>query len=141
VKPLFPFGFGLSYTTFKYAGLAIQPASGTDGKPGFEVSFDVTNTGTRSGADVAEVFVSEDHPQVPRPPQELKGFARVVLGAGQTTHVTVPLDARSFTWYDEKAAAWHADAGSFTVHVSRSSADVQLEGKVTLAAPIVIPVK
>lgn len=141
VKPLFPFGFGLSYTTFKYAGLAIQPATGADGKPAFEVSFDVTNTGTRSGADVAEVFVSEDHPSVPRPPQELKGFARVVLGAGQTSHVTVPLDARSFTWYDEKAAAWHADAGSFTVHVSRSSADAQLEGKITLAAPIVIPVK
>jgi len=55
--------------------------------------------------------------------------------------VTVPLDARSFTWYDEKAAAWHADAGSFTVHVSRSSADPQLEGKITLAQAIVLPVR
>jgi beta-glucosidase len=138
VKPLFPFGFGLSYTSFKYANLAIHPA---DGAGAYEVSFDVTNTGVKAGADVAQVYVSEDHPQVPRPPQELKGFARVALDPGQTRHVTVPLDARSFTWYDEKAAAWHADAGSFTVRVSRSSADPQLEGKITLDQVIVLPVK
>jgi beta-glucosidase len=138
VKPLFPFGYGLSYASFKYSGLAIQPGTSAGD---FEVSFDVTNTGTRAGADVAQVYVSEDHPQVPRPTQELKGFARVVLDPGQTRHVTVPLDARSFTWYDEKAAGWHADAGSFTVHVGRSSADPQLEGKLTLQQAIVIPVK
>jgi beta-glucosidase len=138
VKPLFPFGFGLSYTSFKYTGLKIHPAGGTGA---YEVSFDVTNTGTRAGADVAQVYVSEDQPQVPRPPQELKGFARVALDPGQTRHVTVALDARSFSWYDEKAAAWHADAGSFTVRVSRSSADEQLEGKVKLAQEIVAPVK
>jgi beta-glucosidase len=138
VKPLFPFGYGLSYTTFKYANLAIHPAAGAGV---YEVSFDVTNTGTKAGADVAQVYVSEDHPQVPRHPQELKGFARVVLDPGQTRHVTVPLDARSFTWYDEKAAAWHADAGSFTVRVSRSSADPQLEGKIKLEQAIVLPVK
>jgi beta-glucosidase len=138
VKPLFPFGYGLSYTSFKYSGLAIQPGTGAGS---YEVSFDITNTGTRAGADVAQVYVSEDHPQVPRPPQELKGFARVMLGPGQTRHVTVPLDARSFTWYDEKAAAWHADAGSFTIHVSRSSADQQLEGKINLEQAIVLPVK
>jgi beta-glucosidase len=84
--------------------------------------------------------VSEDHPSVSRPPQELKGFARVELAAGETRHVTVPLDPRSFTWYDEKAAAWHADAGSFTVRVSRSSANPQLEGKITLDQAIVLPV-
>ena len=95
----------------------------------------------RSGADVAQVYVSEDKPSVPRPPQELKGFARVVLDPGQTRHVTVTLEARSFTWYDEKAAAWHADAGSFTIHVSRSSADPQLEGKGSLDKAIMLPVK
>jgi len=138
VKPLFPFGFGLSYTSFKYSALDIHPgaASGT-----YEVSFDVTNSGPRAGADVAQLYVSEDHPQVPRPPQELKGFARVALDPGQTRHLTIPLDARSFSWYDEKAAAWHADAGSFTIHVSRSSADPQLEGKIKLDQAIVLPVK
>jgi len=138
VKPLFPFGYGLSYTSFKYSGLDIHPGTGAGS---YEVSFDVTNTGSRAGADVAQVYVSEDHPQVPRPPQELKGFARVVLDPGQSRHVTVPLDARSFTWYDEKAGAWHADAGGFTVHVSRSSADPQLEGKLKLEQAIVLPVK
>jgi beta-glucosidase len=138
VKPLFPFGYGLSYTSFKYSGLEIHPGSSAGA---YEVSFDVANTGSRAGADVAQVYVSEDHPQVPRPPQELKGFARVMLDPGQTQHVTVPLDARSFTWYDEKAAAWHADPGSFTIHVSRSSADPQLEGKVKLDQAIVLPVK
>lgn len=138
VKPLFPFGFGLSYTSFKYSGLAIQPGKGAGS---YEVTFDVTNTGTRFGADVAQVYVSEDRPQVPRPPQELKGFARVGLDPGQTRHITVPLNPRSFTWYDEKAAAWHADAGSFTVHVSRSSADSQLEGKIKLDQAIELPVK
>ena len=138
VKPLFPFGFGLSYTTFKYSGLKIHPGA----EPGaYEVSFEVTNTGTRAGADVAQVYISEDHPEVPRPPQELKGFARVVLEPGQSRRVTVPLDARSFTWYDEKAAAWRAAAGSFTIRVSRSSADPQLEGKIRLAQAIVLPVQ
>ena len=138
VKPLFPFGFGLSYTSFKYSNLQVEP-NGSEGN--YAVSFDVTNTGDRAGADVAQVYVSEDHPSVPRPPQELKGFARVVLDPGQTSHVSVPLDARSFTWYDTKAAAWHADAGSFTIHVSRSSVDPQLEGKITLEKAIVLPVK
>jgi beta-glucosidase len=138
VKPLFPFGFGLSYTSFKYSGLAIQPGSGAGS---YQVAFDITNTGTKAGADVAQVYVSEQHPLVQRPPQELKGFARVMLEPGQTQHVTVQLNARSFSWYDESAAAWHADAGDYTVHVSRSSADPQLEGAIKLAEPIVVAVK
>ena len=138
VKPLFPFGFGLSYTSFKYSRLAVQ--QGKD--PGdYDISFDVTNTGPRAGADVAQLYVAEDHPQIARPPQELKGFARVQLDPGETRRVTIPLSPRSFTWYDEKAAAWHADAGSFTVRVSRSSADPQLEGKIKLEQAIVLPVK
>jgi beta-glucosidase len=137
VKPLYPFGFGLSYSSFKYANLAIHP---TGGAGNYELSFDVTNSGSRAGAEVAQVYVSEDHPKVPRPPQELKGFARVMLNPGETRHVGIALDPRCFTWYDEKAAAWHADAGGFTIHVSRSSADPQLEGKITLEQPIVLPV-
>jgi beta-glucosidase len=138
VKPLFPFGYGLSYTSFKYSGIAIAPGAA----PGeYQVSFDVTNNGGRAGADVAQVYVSEDKPQAPRPPQELKGFARVALNPGETKHVSVPLNARSFSWYDEKAAAWHADTGAFTIHVSRSSVDPQLEGKITLGKEIVQPVQ
>jgi len=144
-KPLFPFGYGLSYTTFKYANLTVSPASNAAGnsetKPTYEVSFDVTNTGSRAGADVAQLYLSEDHPKIARPAQELKGFSRVALAPGETRHVTIPLDARSFTWYDVNAKAWHADAGTFTLHISRSSADPQLEGKITLPQPIVLPVE
>ena len=107
----------------------------------YEVAFDVTNTGQRAGADVAQLYVSEDHPAVVRPPQELKGFARVQLDPGQTRHLTIPLDARSFAWYDVGAKAWHADAGTFTLHISRSSADAQLEGKISLAQPLLVPVE
>ena len=144
-KPLFPFGFGLSYTSFKYANLTVAPASkpaeNPESKPSYEVSFDVTNTGQRAGADVAQLYISEDQPTVKRPGQELKGFARVALAPGETRHITIPLDARSFSWYDVGAKAWHADAGSFTVHIGRSSVDPQLEGKIVLAHRIVLPVE
>ncbi len=139
-QPLFPFGFGLSYTTFSYANLDIH--QDPRAPAGFyTVSFDVTNTGKRAGADVAQVYVSEDHPSVPRPPQELKAFKRVDLAPGETKHLTLPLTPRSFTWYDVATKAWCADAGTFTVHVSRSSADPQLAGKVVLAQQIVLPVE
>ena len=139
-QPLFPFGFGLSYTTFKYANLEIHPVSNA-GNASYDVGFDVTNTGQRAGADVAQLYVSEEHPKVARPAQELKGFSRVALDPGQTRHVTIQLDARSFSWYDVKAKSWHADKGSFTVHVSRSSADPQLEGKIYLDKALSLPVE
>jgi beta-glucosidase len=144
-KPLFPFGFGLSYTTFQYSNLAIHPvAKGTSGPAAsfeYEVEFDVTNTGQRSGADVAQLYLSEDHPAVDRPLQELKGFARVQLNPGQARHVAIPLNARSFAWYDVKAKAWHIDAGNFTVHIARSSADPQLEGFIAIAKAALLPVE
>jgi beta-glucosidase len=108
---------------------------------GYDVSFDVTNIGKRAGADVAQLYVSEEHPSVVRPPQELKGFARVQLEPGQTRHITIPLDARSFAWYDVEAKAWHADAGTFTIHISRSSADPQLEGSISIARAALLPVE
>jgi beta-glucosidase len=138
-QPLFPFGFGLSYTRFRYANLEIHEDDA--GKAArYTVEFDVTNTGQREGADVAQVYVSEDQPKVPRPPQELKGFARVELKPNETKHVAVALDRRSFAWYDVSAKAWHIDAGRFTIRVSRSSADRQLEGKVSIAKPLLLPV-
>lgn len=128
-KPLFPFGYGLSYTTFKYSNLAIKPAAEAGS---YEVSFDVTNTGTRAGADVAQVYVGEKNPKVTRPPKELKGFSRVNLAPGETTHVVVLLNPRAFSYYDVKAKQWKADSGDFDVLVGRSSEQIELNGKVTL---------
>ena len=133
VKPLFPFGYGLSYTTFKYSHLEVKAADGSSTIGNYEVSFDVTNTGTRPGADVAQVYVAEARPSVPRPPKELKGFARVELAAGETKHVSVPLNPRAFAFYDVAAKHWHADAGKYSVEIGRSSEDLPLNADITLS--------
>jgi Fibronectin type III-like domain len=99
---LFPFGFGLSYTAFKFADLKVTPAANM---PGATVSFSITNTGSRAGATVGEVYVADRHSSIPRPPKELKGFAKVSLSPGETKAVQVPLNARAFCFYDEKAKA------------------------------------
>jgi beta-glucosidase len=130
VHALFPFGFGLSYATFKYANLEVIPT--TSGPALFEVSFEVTNTGSVAGADVAQVYVGDGHSKVARPLKELKGFARVSLLPGETRRVTVPLDSRSFSYYDVDARQWRAEAGVFDLYVGRSSAQIALTGKLTL---------
>lgn len=130
-KPLFPFGYGLSYTTFSYRNLAVTPASSTNGKAA--VSFEVTNTGRTEGAEVAQVYVSDSHARAPRPAKELKGFTKVFLKPGETKHVNVALDRRAFSYYDMNAKQWRAELGEYEILVGRSSAQIELRGKVTLA--------
>jgi beta-glucosidase len=140
-KPLFPFGFGLSYTTFKYSNLSIKPFAGKASNidsagPRYEVSFDVKNTGTREGADVAQVYVGDPQTKIPRPAKELKGFMKVSLRPGETKKVSVILDSRSLSYYDVNAKRWRAEPGDFNVLVGRSSEQIELRGKLTLAAAI-----
>jgi beta-glucosidase len=130
-KPLFPFGHGLSYTRFKYGGLSVSPAAMTGDGP-VTVAFDVTNTGARAGAEVAQVYLGERRPPVPRPPKELKGFAKVELKPGETKRVQVSLDRRAFAFYDVAATAWRAQPGSFDLLVGSSSRQIELSGTVTL---------
>jgi beta-glucosidase len=98
------------------------------------VTFDVTNTGSRAGAEVAQVYVSEEHSKIERPERELKGFARVVLGPGETKHVSVALDARSFAYWSPEAKRWTIDPGRFTIHVGDSVEETPLNGSVELTA-------
>jgi beta-glucosidase len=130
-KPLFSFGYGLSYTTFAYANLSVTPQTGNLNQP-VTVSFDVKNTGLREGAEVAEVYVGESHPSVPRPVKELKGFAKVNLKPGESKRVTLTLARRAFSFYDVKKSDWSADAGEFTILVGGSSDNIQLRDKFTL---------
>ena len=131
-KPLFPFGYGLSYTTFKFSNLKVTP--GAAGSANFTVSFDVTNTGERAGSTVAQVYVADDHAAVPEPPKQLKGFERTTLKPGETQHVTVALDPRAFAWYDVGAKHWRITPGEFGVLVGQSSEQIDLTGSATVSA-------
>jgi beta-glucosidase len=126
VEPLFPFGYGLSYTRFDYDQLSISPDNTSDGK--VTVSFDVTNSGSRAGAEVAQVYVADSHSSVPRPPKELKGFAKVQLRPGETRRVSVELDRRAFAYYDVEGATWSVTPGTFRVLVGSSSRNIALRG-------------
>jgi beta-glucosidase len=129
VKPLFPFGYGLSYTSFAYKNLTISPASSDQQ---VSVAFDVTNTGTRAGADVAEVYVGDRHAPVSRTVKELKGFKRVSLNPGETKNVVVKLDRRAFSYYDIKSHSWTVAPGDFDLFVARSATDIELTGTAAL---------
>ena len=128
--PLFPFGFGLSYTTFKFSNLAV-PATAASGST-VSVSFDVTNTGSVAGAEVAQLYVSDPSAKVDRPERELKGFAKVRLAPGETQHVTLTLDARAFSYWDESAHKWIIDPGKFVIRVGDSSENTPLDADIDL---------
>ncbi len=130
IKPLFPFGYGLSYTTFAYKNLMVSPGSAS-GEQTVTVTFDVTNTGSRRGAEVAQVYVGDKHAPVPRPVKELKGFAKVDLSPGETKHVEVTLDRRAFSYYDVSRHAWTVAPGDFDIDVARSAEEIELTGKVS----------
>jgi beta-glucosidase len=122
-KPLFPFGYGLSYTTFKYANLKADEHG---------VSFDVTNTGARTGDAVAELYIAPPKTNL-RPAKELKGFSRVKLQPGETKTVSVPLNTRSFAYYDVNGKQWRAEKGTYEVLVGSSSQEIELNGRIDLA--------
>lgn len=130
-KPAFPFGFGLSYTTFEYGNLSVTPSSGKSGAT-VSVAFDVTNRGVRQGAEVAEVYVGEAHSNVPRPVKELKAFSKVSLKPGETRRVNLVLDQRAFSYYDVGTKKWIAQPDQFSILVGGSSADTPLKGVFTI---------
>jgi beta-glucosidase len=128
--PLFPFGFGLSYTTFSFAKLHVPATAGSGST--VSVSFDVTNTGKVAGAEVAQLYVSDPSAKATRPERELKGFEKLRLAPSETKHVTLNLDARAFSYWDESAHKWAIDPGKFVILVGDSSENTPLHANVTL---------
>ncbi|WP_084580308.1 glycoside hydrolase family 3 C-terminal domain-containing protein [Kutzneria sp. 744] len=125
VTPMFPFGFGLSYTSYSYADLTV---STPDSSGAVQVGFDVTNTGSRAGTEVAQVYVGQPS-STGEPPNSLRGFTRVTLSPGQSQHVTVTLDARSFQYW---TTTWTKAAGPTTIRVGGSSRSLPLSATITM---------
>ncbi|MBE5999278.1 MAG: glycosyl hydrolase [Sarcina sp.] len=123
-KPvLFPFGFGLSYTSFEYSDLTVTEK---------EASFVITNTGDREGAEIAQLYVSAKAPKVYRPALELKGFAKVRLQAGESSRVTIPLDDKAFRYFNTKTDRFEIDGGEYEILIGASCEDIRLRGTVTV---------
>ena len=131
VKPLFPFGFGLSYTTFAYDNFKIDLTK-KDDSLNCVISFDVKNTGNVEGKEIAEVYVSELKSALPRPLKELEGFAKVSLKAGETKKVEVTLDKRAFQYYDPNKKQWILEPGKFEILVGGSSDNILLKKEIEL---------
>ena len=123
VPVAFPFGYGLSYTSFAYSNL--QAASNG-------VTLTVTNTGSCAGAEVVQLYVAKPDAKVFRPVKELKGFAKVQLEAGESKTVTIPLDDKAFRYWNVKTDRWEVEGGSYQLRVGASSADIRLTAEVSL---------
>jgi len=120
----FPFGFGLSYTTFAYSDLKVSDK---------EAAFTLTNTGSMDGAEVAQLYVGKPDAKVFRPAKELKGFAKVFLKAGESKTVTIPLDDKAFRYFNVKTNQFEVEGGEYQIMVGASAADIKLTGTVAAA--------
>jgi beta-glucosidase len=131
IEALFPFGHGLSYTSFEYGNLIVNPPGIVVGEADFSVTVnvDVRNTGKRKGAEVVQVYVKDVECSVERPLKELKGFTKVVLEPGEEKTVTIKLDRDAFTFYDPDRRQWVVVPGEFEMMVGRSSKDIRLKDR------------
>jgi beta-glucosidase len=131
VAPQFPFGHGLSYTSFDYRKLKVAPGSGDSSVA--QVTVTIRNSGKRSGAEVVQLYIHDGHSKVDRPVKELKGFERVELKAGESKDVTFTLDRDSFAYYSMAKHEWIAEPGKFEILVGTSSRDIRLKALFNLA--------
>ena len=123
VPAAFPFGYGLSYTSFAYSDLKVTADS---------VTLTVTNTGARDGAEIVQVYIAKRGAEIFRPAQELKAFARVPLAAGESRTVTLPLDDKAFRYWNTRTDGWEIEGGRYEVRVGASSADIRLTAEVDI---------
>lgn len=135
---LFPFGFGLSYTTFACSNLRLSGAKITDQET-LTAAVTVTNTGSRAGKTVVQLYVGDRESTVLRPIRELKGFEKVELQPGESRDVTFTLDKRAFAYWNAAIHDWHVETGAFTIEVGQSSRDIEVSGEVTVESTVALP--
>lgn len=135
---LFPFGYGLSYTTFAYSNLRVDKESMKDTDT-MTVSVDVTNTGKMAGKEVVQLYVADKESTVIRPVKELRDFAKVELAPGETKTVSFTLGKRAFAYYSVKLHDWHVETGEFDIMIGQSSRDIVLTKTVTVESTVKLP--
>ena len=128
VTPLFPFGYGLSYSSFKYSDLDVKKLQGNN----VEVSFKITNVGKYPASETAQLYVGDVKNAAFRPQKELKGFEKVFLKKGETRQISITLKEDAFAYYDLNSKHFVVSPGEFRILVGASSQDIRLEGNVTL---------
>jgi beta-glucosidase len=131
VEPQFPFGFGLSYTSFEYGDLKVTPSQ-SSGNELVNVSLKVKNTGARAGTEVVQLYVHDGHSKIDRPVRELKGFKRVELKPGETKTIDFTLNRADLSYWSPEKKAWVADPGTFEIQVGASSRDIRLRAPMEL---------
>lgn len=139
VEPLFPFGHGLSYTTFEYSDLKLDKNRMRDDEK-LTVSLQVSNTGNRAGQEIVQIYVRDVESTVSRPDKELKGFCKVTLQPGETKEVTIELEKQAFAYYHTPLKDWVVESGEYRVLVGKSSRDIVLEAAVEVISSTEIPV-
>lgn len=139
IEPLFPFGYGLSYTTFDYTTILVDKKELTDEET-IDVHVTVKNSGDVAGKEVIQLYVRDVESNVIRPAKELKGFEKVSLEPGEETTVTFTLDKRAFAYYNVELKDWHVETGEFEILVGQSSADIRLSETVKVESTVALPV-
>ena len=135
---LFPFGYGLSYTTFEYSGLKLSAEKIMDTET-LTAAVTVKNTGKRAGKAVVQLYVGDAESTPIRPVRELKGFAKVLLQPGESREVAFTLDKRAFAYWNKQIHDWHVETGVFTVEAGGSSRDLPLKAEVTVESTVELP--
>ena len=134
----FPFGYGGSYTTFKYSAPRLSASTFRD-VDGLTVSVDVTNTGSMAGKEIVQVYVHDRQSRLVRPPKELKGFAKLELQPGETKTATIRLDTRAFAYYHPRYGQWITEDGEFDILIGASSTDIRGSATATLQSTLQLP--
>jgi beta-glucosidase len=127
-RPLYPFGFGLSYTSFEYSGLKTEKQSDST----FVVTLQVKNTGNYDGTEIVQLYTSEVNPTADRPVKELKGFTKAFIKKGETREVQIRVKNAELGFFDESANAWKLNKGKYRVMIGSSSADIRLNTEIEL---------